>query len=188
MGEFFIKKVTYSVIVTVLICISYLLIYFSQYHIKNDHISIESNVKKWLQFTPTVLQTVQLNNSNSYIVLFKSENSTIGYAQLLKGWNGKFRIERSGYGTNMISYEAIETNEGVYGILVGKNPDLKIDHISVKLVNGRFSFSANVSKDENFVKYQQLPSDIAHIFPAELTYFDIQNNQIQLSELNERSY
>lgn len=62
-------------------------------------------------------------------MLFETQSNKIGYAHIFKGWNGKYKIDSSGHGTNQVSYKKIKTNKGMYGILVGKNPDLEFDHI-----------------------------------------------------------
>jgi len=179
------KKIMYYAVFLIVLCIGCSLYYFNQYHINNDNVSIQSNLKDWLNKTsteeiiPNVLDVVRLDNSNSYIALFQLENNNIGYSQLIKGSNGKLKIERAGYGTNVVSYEKIETNKGVYGILVGKNPDLKMDHLSVKLKHEEFGFTTDVSKDEKFVKYEKLPSGLKETFQAELTLFDENNTVIQ---------
>jgi hypothetical protein len=180
-----IKKVIYFSLFLIVLCIGYSLYYLNQYHIDNENVSIQSNLNDWLnrgsteQISPNVIEVVRLDNSNSYIVLFELENNDIGYSQLIKGLNGMPKIERAGYGTNVVSYEKIKTNQGMYGILIGKNPNLKIDHISVKLMHEEIGFTTDVSKDEKFVKYEKLPSDLEENFPAELTFYDKNNTIIQ---------
>ena len=183
-GNIFLKMVRISLVIVV-ICIGYTLFYFNQYHIEDERASIQSNLTEWEnrgtgeEIKLDVLEVTQLDNTNSYIVLFETDNKNIGYAHFLKGWNGHFKIELSGHGTNVVSYEEIKTNNGMYRILVGKNPDFKIHHITAKLINEEFSFTSNVSKDEKFVKYKKLPSDLKQTFPADLTFFDENKNIIQ---------
>lgn len=105
-------------------------------------------------------------------MLFETQSNKIGYAHIFKGWNGKYKIDSSGHGTNQVSYKKIKTNKGMYGILVGKNPDLEFDHIHADLYSGEFSFTSDLSDDEVFVKYQKLPGDIEQPFPAELTFYE----------------
>ncbi len=70
----------------------------------------------------------------------------------------------------------------MYGIIVGKNPNLKIDHIIADLYYGDFNFNSNVSADEKFVRYEKIPSDIEEPFPAELTFYDKEGSVIEMSE------
>ncbi|MFF2015080.1 hypothetical protein [Paenibacillus sp. NPDC058177] len=179
-----VKKVIYFSVFLIVFCIGYSLHYFNQYHIDDSNVSIQSNLNSWLnrgdkeQISANLIKVVRLNHSNSYIALFQLENDDIGYSQLIKGLNGNFKIELAGYGSNVVSYENIRTNEGMYGILVGKNPSLKINHITTKLIHGEFSFTTDISKDEMFVKYKKLPSDLKKTFPAELTFYDANNTVI----------
>ncbi|MFC3749801.1 hypothetical protein ACFORK_24065 [Paenibacillus sp. GCM10012306] len=133
------------------------------------------NRGKTEHISANLIKVVRVNHSNSYIALFRLENDDIGYSHLIKGLNGKYKIELAGYGTNEVSYVNIRTNEGEYGILIGKNPGLKINHIVTKLVYEEVSFTTDVSKEEMFVKYEKLSSDFKKTFPAELIYYDENN-------------
>ena len=63
--------------------------------------------------------------------------------------------------------------------MVGKNSDLKIEHIKAVLHNGDYKFTSNVSTDEKFVRYEKLPTDVENTFPAELTFYDKNLNVIE---------
>lgn len=179
-----VKKTMYYALFFMVLCTISTLYYFNKYHIKNDNVSIQSNLKDWLnrgsveKNSPDVLDVVRLDHSNSYIVLFQLEKNNIGYAQLIKGWNGKFRIEQAGYGTNKVSFADLKTNEGIYEVVVGYNENLKIDHMLVKLQNEEYSFTTDVSKDKEFLRYEKLPSELKETFPANITFFDQNNNEI----------
>lgn len=182
------KKVIYLLSIIAIISIGYSFYYFNQYNIEDKRATIQSSLKEWSDrgsgsIDPDVIEVVQLDDTSSYIVLFQTQSKNIGYAHFIKGWNGKFKIKNSGHGTNIVKYQIIKTNKGMYGILVGKNPDLKIDHIKANLYYGDFSFKSNVNADEKFIRYQQLPPDIEKPFPAELTFFDKKNSVIELVEL-----
>lgn len=77
---------------------------------------------------------MHLDDTKSSIALFQLENADIGYAHLIKDLNGKYEFDVIGYGSNKVSYEEIKTNRGMYGILVGKNRELRIEHITAKLM------------------------------------------------------
>lgn len=65
----------------------------------------------------------------SYIVLFQFKNGDIGYTHFIKGWNGKFKINQSGYGPGGIAYyQDTHTNKRIYAVVVGNNPERKINH------------------------------------------------------------
>ncbi|NIK13063.1 hypothetical protein [Alkalibacillus almallahensis] len=179
------KKVIYLILFIIIISIGYSWYYFNQYHIEDNRTAIQSNLKEWSSkgsgsINPDVIEVVRLNDTSSYIVLFQTQSSNIGYAHIIKGWNGKFKIDHSGHGTNIVDYQKIQTDKGMYGVIIGKNPDLKIDHIIADLDYGDFNF--NVSANEKFVKYEKIPNDIEEPFAAELTFYDKEGSVIEVSE------
>lgn len=183
-------KIKYVILFIIIISIGYSWFYFNQYHIEDKRTDIQSSLEEWSNrgsgnIEPDVIDVVQLDDTNSYIVLFQTESNHIGYAHFIKGWNGKFKIEHSGHGTNIVDYQKIKTNKGMYGILVGKNPDLQIDHVKANLYHESFNFTSNVSDDEKFVKYEMLPENVKKPFPAELTFFDKNDTKINMADLLE---
>ncbi len=105
------------------------------------------------------------------------KNGDVGYAQFIKGWNGRFKILQSGHGTNEVSYRSIKTNIGMYGVLIGRNSNLEISKIKAELLSENYSFTSDVSKDETFLRYKKLPSNLKQTFPAELFFYD-ENNKL----------
>ena len=178
------KKAMYYIAIIIVLCIGFSLFYINQYSINNDERSIQSSLKEWLnraseeELDPNVLETVQLDDTSSYITIFQLENGNHGYSHLIKGINSKFKIQHSGHGTGLVSYQVIDTNKGKYMILYGRNPNLNIDHISLKSIHEDFGFDADVSKNEIFVRYEDVPSDFKNPFPANLTFYDKNNNEI----------
>src|SRR5690625_1751696 len=188
-GKNSLRKATYLLLFIGVIFIGYSLFYFNQYHIDDDKIAVQSSLTEWMSgdsenTTFDVKEIIRLDNTNSHIALFQTENGHVGYAHLIEGWNGKLKIVSSGgHGTNIVSYKVIETDKGNYGILFGKNPELTIDHIKADLNYENYSFSVDLPSDEIFVKYVHLPEDIENPFPAELTYFDKDQSVIELADL-----
>mgnify|MGYP007108082635 FL=1 len=183
------RKVIFLFIFGVVAVVGYLIYYFNQYHIANDREAIQLSIMEWMNHDSEsieiiVKEIVQLDDTSSYIVLFQTKNGNVGYAHLIKGWNGKFIIVSSGgYGTNIVSYEMIKTNDGNYGILFGKNHELIVEHIKVELYYENYDYIVDVSTDELFVEYKLLPAEIKNPFPAELTYFDKEQLMIELSHI-----
>ena len=76
------------------ILIGYSLIYFNQYHIKDDRTAFQSSLTIGLNEGSESIELdmneiVQLDDTSSYIGLFQTQNSHVGYAHFIKGWNGK---------------------------------------------------------------------------------------------------
>jgi hypothetical protein len=171
------KKAGYLVIFVAVMAIGYVIFYFNQYPIDDNQAAIQSGLQEWSNrdsgsIKPDVIKSVQLDDTRSYIVLFQTDNGDMCYAHLIKGLNGKYKIDHSGYGTNIVSYQKIKTNNGIYGILIGKNPQSKIDHIEAELYSGEYSIESNVKGKERFIAYEKLPENTQQPFPAELTFYD----------------
>ena len=182
------KKAGYLILFAAVLAIGYGIYYFNQYPIEDNEAAIQSGLEEWSErssgsIKPEVIKSVHLDDTSSYIVLFQTERGEMGYAHLIKGLNGKYKIDQTGHGTNIASYQKMKTNKGMYGILIGKNPQMKIDRIEVELFSGEYSFVSNVKGEERFIDYEKLPENTKQPFPAELTFYDKNNSVIELSEL-----
>lgn len=157
--------------------------YMHQYTIADEESEIHTSLIEWqnrgsdFEFELAILEVIQVEETNSHIVLFETPAKDVGYAQLIKGWNGKFKINQSGWGDNVVTYSDIKTNEGMYGVLVGKNPDLEIDHITALTVNEEYEFTASVTDVKTFVRYEKLPANLKETFISDLTFYD-KNGQV----------
>ncbi|MFT8320115.1 MAG: hypothetical protein ABF649_04350 [Bacillus sp. (in: firmicutes)] len=169
--------------------IMYLLFYFHQYSISNNQSALESHFKEWLkneskEYEPKILDVRQLDKSNSYLVLFETKDKNqIGYARYLKGWNGKFKPDNYHFGTEKVRFEEIDTNIGKFGIVLGLNPALKINHIKAPIVDEALSFTFKVSEDQWFFRYKKIPKDINHQVFSNLELFDKNNKELEYTEL-----
>lgn len=68
-------------------------------------------------------------------------NNKLSDAELTKGINNKYKINRVGYGSGSLRDEISKTNKGKYLILKGKNPDNKIAYIKVLLDDKEYRVS-----------------------------------------------
>lgn len=185
------KKLLVILSVMVLAALGYSLYYQNQYDIEDNDASIQSNLDSWLnrpnseEINTEVLKVEQLGDTTSHIILFQLDNGDYGYARLVKGLNGKFKIDIAGYGSGQggrlqnASYRVIETNKEEYLILYGENPDLKIDHVLATAHAGEYDFKFDVSEDKIFLQYTKIPTDVVQPFPAELSFYDSDNNEIE---------
>ncbi|MYL29665.1 hypothetical protein GLW03_07505 [Halobacillus halophilus] len=171
------KKVIYAMVLLAISFISYIGYTHTAYTIEAGEKDVQQNIKEWLNrksgdVDPEMITIVQLDDTTSYAALFETQQHDLGHAHLIKGWNGKYKIDHSGYGSNTVSYEEVKTNQGTYAILTGKNSDLKIEYVKAESMNKDYIFSADVSSDERFVRYEKLPANVDHTFPAEVTLYD----------------
>lgn len=177
------RNALYIILMLMITGLAYTVFYFNQYSIKDEESAIYNELATWhnrgtdAEMDIHILKIVQLDDTNSYIVLYETTDKNIGHAQLIKGWNRKYKIQKSGWGTNTVTYQDIKTNDGVYGILIGKNPDLKIDHFMAKSNDGEFSFTSRIPKEENFAVYEKLPRDLKDTFLPDITLYDV-NEQV----------
>ncbi|WKA56516.1 hypothetical protein [Planococcus shixiaomingii] len=180
------KKLLYVPLCIVVIGFGYTLFYFNQYSTEDNRASIHADLTTWEnrgseeKIEIKILKMTQIDNTTSYVVLFETADKNIGYAQLLKGWNRQFKIVQSGSGTNFVKYRDLKTNQGMYGILAGKNPNLQIDHITAKseFTDEDFSMSLTIPKDENFLAYKKLPSNLKETFLT-ITLYDENGKEIE---------
>lgn len=184
------RKFLYAISFIIIIFLGYTFFYLNEYDIKNQKSSIHSALSKWEnrgdgeEVKLEIIEMTQVDKTSSYIILYETEDENIGYAHLIKGWNEKFKILLSGSGTKIVTYRDIKTNHGMYGIVVGKNPDLKIHHIIVKSENNAFSFNLNISENEKFLAYRKLPNDLEETYLSEIIFYD-ENEKVIFNPLKE---
>lgn len=169
----------------------YSLYYLNQYHIEDNDASIQSNLDTWLnrpnseEINPKVLKVEQLEDTTSHIILFQLDNGDYGYARLVKGINGKFKMDIAGHGSgqgtglNDASYQVIDTNKGKYLIVYGGNPDLKIDHILAISQLDAYEYIFDVSEDKMFIHSTKIPTGIEGPFPTRLSFYDNADDEIK---------
>lgn len=157
---------------------AYILFSANQYTIADEENEIYASLLEWqnkasdFEFEMVILGITQIDQTSAHIVLFETSANNVGYAHLIKGWNGKYKIIGSGWGDNVVTYSDIQTDQGIYGILVGKNTDLEIDHIRALTVDGDYEFTSSVTGAETFVRYHKMPSNLEETFVSDLTFFD----------------
>ncbi|QBP39732.1 hypothetical protein [Paenisporosarcina antarctica] len=181
------KKLLFFISMIVIVALGYSLYYFNQYHIEDNDLSIQSNLETWLnrpngiEINPKVLKVEQLGDTTSHIILFQLDNGNYGYSRLVKGVNGKFKIDIAGYGSGFhnSSYQVIDTNKGKYMILYGGNPDFKIDHILATAHTGEYDFIFDVSEDKTFLQSAKIPTGVERPYPVKLSFYDNDNNEIE---------
>ncbi|MCP8967776.1 hypothetical protein [Ectobacillus ponti] len=178
------KRVGYLLFVISAIGIFIGWLYFDKYNLPNEPGAIETGIQALLdegrpdRVQPKVIEVRQLGSSASYVALLQLQDKQIGYAQLLRGWNGRFQLVRAGYGSSPVSYEEVETDEGRYGIILGRNAGLQLDHVTAKLA-GDYIFTVGVAGEGLFMKLQRLPRQLQRTTPVTLEAFDEDNRVIE---------
>lgn len=185
------KKLLVYISIVVIAALGYSFYYFNQYEIEDNDVAIQSSLETWLNrpneigMYPKILKIEQVGDTTSHIILFQLTNGDYGYARLMKGWNGKFKIDIAGYGAGQggellnASYQVIDTNKGKYMILYGENPDLKIESILATPLNDKYDFIFDVSEENIFLQSAKIPNSVERPFPAELSFYDDADNEIK---------
>ncbi|WP_223701766.1 hypothetical protein [Sutcliffiella deserti] len=179
------RKMNYYIMILVILGIGYSVFYINSYSIKNTNESVESSLKDWLnrgetrQLNPILIEKVRIDDTTTHIGLFQLENNNIGYVRLVEGVNGRLKITNTGHGTGELQYQDIETNKGLYYILVGENTEKKIHNIRVELMYEDYNFNVDVSTEDRFIRYHKLPIKFEKPYPAEITVLDKENNVIE---------
>ncbi|KOF08911.1 hypothetical protein AC739_17530 [Planococcus glaciei] len=172
------KKWSLLLLLLLLIPVGFAANHFNQYTIEDTGADIESALVEWqskgnsTEFQLKLISTEQLENTNSKIVLFETPDENIGYAHLIKGWNGKYKINVSGWGTNMVSYHDVKTDKGMYGVFIGKNPKAEIKQMTAKLSKQDFDFSSVVPEGKQFIIYKKLPANLKETDLLEIYLYD----------------
>jgi hypothetical protein len=182
-------KLISIVLVFLLLAIGYIS-YSNIYHIDITH--LQTNLKEWLnrgnseqEINPEILEVTQIESTTSYITLYQLENGDFGYAQLIKGLNGKYKIKRSGHGTGNepALYEVIDTNKGKFMVLYGENPNLIIKEIYTTMLieDTEYKYGTDVSKNKTYIKYEKITDDTDIVVTTvKLTYSDKNNRKIDV--------
>ncbi|MFS0577517.1 hypothetical protein AB1K83_18045 [Sporosarcina sp. 179-K 3D1 HS] len=158
--------------------------YFSTYHIKGNEAAaeeflIEFDKKKSGMGVSETIDWLQLGGSNSWLSRVLFQDGVYGYAHFVKGWNGKMKFISLGT-TPHISYREFETDEGLYGVVFGRNDNRSIDHINVKTGGETpYEFVVEVKNQENFMVSEKLPDGIQGTLPAEFEVVDKEGNVME---------
>lgn len=172
------KKLMYAILLFGVTGLCYVFFYMDQYPIKSDKASVQAELAEWqsngddTKFEFKTLEIVQLDDTNSHIAIFETSNRNVGYAHLIQGWNGNFRIEQSQWGTTPVSFHDLKTNKGTYGLVTGQNQGLEIDHIKAESSDRQFSFTSTLPQEETFLVYKKLPSNLKNTFLPHITLYN----------------
>jgi len=158
--------------------------YFSTYGVPKseeaaEEFLIEFDTKKSGMGVSAVVGWLQLGESDSWLARVLFEDGVYGYAHFVKGWNGKMKFMSLGT-TQPLTYREIQTNDGFYGVVFGRNDNPTIDHINVKTL-GRttYEFVIHVADQENFMVGEKLPDGVQDTFPAEFEVVDKEGNVLE---------
>ncbi|MDR7002998.1 hypothetical protein [Neobacillus niacini] len=155
-----------------------------KYTITNNRKDIQQNLTYWGNrgdtiTNPKLINTVHLGKSNTYIAFFINQSGYLGVAVMKEGPNKHLRITSSGYGSNQPKYYGVNTNNGKYGIIIGKNADGLVHSIRAELEDQSFKFRVKVPQKKYFIVVKKLPKGKVKTIFADLYLFDKNNKEIK---------
>ncbi len=149
-----------------------------QYKIKDGEQHVEKSIQKILNKSQEHNNTITLKKmvdiDNKRFVLFTID-SKIGYGELKKGINNRFKFLHAGYGTNVFQNRVFETNKSQYIVIMGKNYDMKINIIKAT-IEGE-SYQIDIPHQEYFIAYIEISKKVKEVFPS-IKIIDYENNDI----------
>ena len=115
------KRSHFIVVVVVVVAIAAAvgIRYFTdRYSIDGSPAEIEAAIERSYGKQIDVRNRVVTGNKLHFIF---TDGQTVGSGELTRGWNRKYKLEYFGYGTNQIRERIVETNNGQYLMLAGRN-------------------------------------------------------------------
>ncbi|CAM4028111.1 hypothetical protein [Lederbergia lenta] len=164
-------------IIAIVLVFKYL--YSEEYNIEYSNSSMEKFLTKNIERKSIeYIQLKELKKTNTVLFQFKYTDGHLGYAHFEKGINKKVKFISSN-SVPEITYQEFETNNGLYGVILGKNDNLKISRIEAELSSeNMYSFTVDVSGSDYFIEYNKLPEGISNTYLGQLILFDSNKNII----------
>lgn len=166
----------------IVVCIGFVL-YSEKYTVINDKKQLEDNIIRFINRPSIVANNIdikqELNLDNKKYVLFVINNS-LGKAELTKGFNNKYKIETTEYGSVFYTDEINRTNKGKYFIILGKNYEDKIAYIKILLDAKEYKIS--IPKQEYFIVNCAVPIETQQEFVGGNSIKFYSNNDIDITE------
>lgn len=113
-----------------------------KYTINDSMTDIEAVMEERLE-TPIEIRE-HVKSGDRMFVLFETDK-TLGMGEFSQGKNGKYAVEVIGHGSKPIRQSIIETNEGLYLMVAGKNEN-KLARIDAKIEHLNYDISIDANK------------------------------------------
>ena len=160
---------------------------YVQYPIKAEAVDIQTHLEDWEnRIDPPhrieVQSFKQLGETGTYLASYKLDEGP-AMAVLEQGLiNHRLKIVSSGTGSSLVQYEAVATDDGVYIVLYGVNPDERISTIEVDLQTADYSYRVDVPKGDYFTVENLLPTTIKSPVSISFIAYDKNGKEIVLDE------
>lgn len=184
------KKVGLVTAAIIFFCIGVVIFYNKQYPIKvESNAVLEAALTSWIDKNDkgtynkiTIIEKKDIQNSNSLVVLFYNDTD-ISTAFLNKGFFNKYKIDFIST-TNGVNKKVIDTSNGKYIVISGKNSEMKINHLKGELSNSKYNFNADISKEAFFIINKEFPSILDENEEFILSFYDKEGKDITSEIIN----
>lgn len=171
------KKLLFTLLVIIIIsCLGFTL-YLRPYNITENKNQLEENILQFINRPMAYYKNIHIKQeliiNNKKYVLFTMDEY-IGFSELTKGINNKYKIETVEYSSNLFKDEIIKANKEKYILMRGKNSGNKIAYAKVMLDG--IEYKINIPQDY-YIVYCKVPVD------TQQTWIDIEN--IKLFDIND---
>lgn len=153
------KLFKYFILVIVTVCIGFA--YYSKtYAIKNDKEVIKNRLMQFINRPDVITNNIdirqELDIDNKKYVFFVI-NGNLGFAELTKGINNKYKIDYTECGGGSFRDRIIKTNKGKYLILMGENLDNKVAYVKVVLESTEYKIT--IPQQEYYIVNCSVPAE-----------------------------
>lgn len=174
------KKRFWIISCCLLILIITVVMYNRTYFITNDNKELKHNILNFVNRQTVIAKDIDIKKSvdidNKKYVLY-STLDFLGYTELEKGLNNKYKINAAQYGTPPeIIFRVEQTNKSKYFIIYGKNYDMKIAYIKTSFEDKEYKIE--IPQEEYFIAYCPVSKDVQGIMPNKFEEYDKDNNDI----------
>ncbi|KGM94748.1 hypothetical protein Z968_11095 [Clostridium novyi A str. 4552] len=136
--------------------------YNTVYHIKNNTNDIQKAIEDFINrglakkaFNCEVINTKDIDNKK--IVLYK-DSKFLGYGELKKGINNKYKVETTGSSSSEFMDEIIETSNGKYIVVVGGKHNTNLKRILINYTDKKYNI--DIPNEEFYIAYTKANKDI----------------------------
>lgn len=153
--------------------------YNKVYHIKNNTNDIQKAIEDFRNrglpkkdFNCEVINTKDIDDKK--IVLYK-DNKSLGYGELKKGINNKYKVETTGASSNEFIDEIIETSNGKYILVVGEKHNTNLKRILINYTDKKYNI--DIPNEEFYIAYTKANKDIDMHYKRDYTKFFNDKNE-----------
>lgn len=158
-------------------------IYSSSYTINDNEVVLKGELEKFINRGSSVTKSVDIKKildiENRRYVLFEVNNE-LGEAELGRGFNGKYKILSTGYGTKHFRYSIKDIRNSKYFIVLGENYDMKISYINISIDENQYKM--DVPQEDYFIVFHEVPKDTVEQIPSYSDFRLYDTNNIDISD------